>query len=447
MTHRISQTRLDFHPSKPVDVRFDVPQLSSDAGGLLLRQVDDRLGLTKHFAALLPDDRNPNKVVHDRLEQLRQRVYSLCLGYQDTNDAHHTRHDPIIKLSCDASPYHDGLSSQPTLSRFDNAFGFDTVRVLIDALETTYIQSLPSTTDTLILDIDGTADPVHGQQELAFFHAYHDERIYLPLCIFDQHGQLVTVILRPGNVHDSRCSRYLLDRLICRLKTRLPDLDIIVRGDSHFAMPANMDLLEDLNERFGGIHYVLGLAKNARLKSLAQAANKKARIEYECRDKPHRVIDEVRYAARTWRTCRRIIIRAEHSRWGENPRFVVTNIEHWSAAWLYEGYCQRGQAENWIKDLKTGLFAERLSCSRFVANFVRLMWCAVAYRLMHAVRKELEKAHPGEGKRRFETVRLRYLKVGALVVESARRVLVRLPQNYGWRRTFKLVLAGMGRSP
>jgi hypothetical protein len=159
------------------------------------------------------------------------------------------------------------------------------------------------------------------------------------------------------------------------------------------------------------------------------------------------VVDEVRYAARSWERVRRIIIRAEHSKWGVNPRFVVTNLEDWPAAWLYEGYCQRGQAENCIKDLKVGLFAERLSCSRFVSNFVRLLWCGLAYRLMHALRQELGQVSPREGKRRFETVRLRILKVGALVVESARRVLVRLPASYGYRAIFEAVLVGHGRSP
>ena len=263
MTQRISQTRLDFHPSKPIDVCFDAPRLSSNGGTLLLRQVDDRLGLTRRFAALLPDERDPCKVVHHRLEQLRQRVYSLCLGYQDTNDAHHTRHDPVLKLACDRLPDHEGLSSQPTLSRLDNAFDMDTVRDLIDALEQTYVEGLDPATELVILDIDGTADPVHGQQELSFFHGYFDQRMFFPLTVFDQHNQLVTVILRPGNVHDSRCSRYILDRLIHRLKARFPDLDIIVRGDSHFAMPATMTHLESLHERYGNVWYLLGLAKNA----------------------------------------------------------------------------------------------------------------------------------------------------------------------------------------
>ena len=156
---------------------------------------------------------------------------------------------------------------------------------------------------------------------------------------------------------------------------------------------------------------------------------------------------QVRYAAKTWEHARRVIIRGEHSSWGINPRFVVTNLEQWPAAWLYEGYCQRGQAENCIKDLKTGLFAERLSCSRFEGNFVRLLWSALAYRLMHAVREGLGEQDQGLGRARFETLRLKCLKVGALVVQSARRVLVRLPASFGEQKRFKSVLMGHGRSP
>lgn len=447
MTPRISQTRLNFHPSKPVEVRFDVPNLSSDGGTLLLRQIDDKLGLTKHFAALLPDPREPTKVVHHRVEQLRQRIYGLCLGYQDTNDAHHVRHDPVVKLSCDLLPDDKGLSSQPTLSRFDNAFDFDTVRTLIDALEESYVQGLEPDTQFVILDIDGTADPVHGQQELSFFHGYFDQRMFFPLTVFDQHNQLVTVILRPGNVHDSKFSRYVLDRLIHRLKARFPDLDIIVRGDSHFSVPAVTAHLESLEERYGGIFYLLGVAKNARLKVLADKVNKIAKSEYQSRGKSHRVVADVRYAAKSWPHKRRVIIRGEHSKWGVNPRFVVTNLEGWPAAWLYQAYCQRGQAENCIKDLKIGLFAERLSCCRFVSNFVRLLWSALAYRLMHAMRNELGVQDQTQSKLRFETVRQRFLKVGALVVQSSRRVLVRLPLGFGHQKTFEAVLTGLGRSP
>ena len=238
MAEGITQLALDFHPTVPLKVAFDAPHISSDGGALLLRQMDDRLGLSERLAALLPDERDPRKVKHDRREQLRQRLYQIALGYADCNDADRLRHDPLLKSVCDRTPQAEGLSSQPTLSRLENAVDARTLRALLREIEEQYVRSFTEAPAVIVLDIDSTDDPTHGQQQLSFFHKYYDQHMYHPLLIFDgERGQLVSAVLRPGNAHAARGAMGVLRRIIHRLKQRFPHVQIVVRGDSAFAVP------------------------------------------------------------------------------------------------------------------------------------------------------------------------------------------------------------------
>src|SRR4029079_15464390 len=203
----------------PITVAFDAPHISSDGGALLRRQVDDRLGLSERLAALFPDARDPRKVKHDRREQLRQRLYQIALGYPDGNDADGLRHDPVLKRGCDRPPQAAGLSSQPTLSRLENALEVRRLRALVCEIEEQYVRSFTTAPEVIILDIDSTDDPTHGQQQLSFFHGYYEQHMYHPLVIFDgERGQLVSAVLRPGNAHAARGAMGVLRRIIQRLK-------------------------------------------------------------------------------------------------------------------------------------------------------------------------------------------------------------------------------------
>ncbi len=269
MTECIAQLDLGFHPQLPVRLGFDAPEITSDAGGLLLRQLDDRLEVTAGFAACLLDERDPTRVVHDRHEQTRQRIYQIALGYEDCNDADTLRHDPLLKSVCDRTPNDPvGLSSQPTLSRFENAPDGLTIRRLSRWLEQSYVDALEEGTEVVVLDIDATDDETHGQQELSFFHGFYDHHMYHPLMVFDGvSGQLISALLRPGNTHASRGALGLLRRIIRRIQRRLPEATIVVRGDAGFAMPKLMAELERL-----GVEYLFGIGKNARLKRFAEPA-------------------------------------------------------------------------------------------------------------------------------------------------------------------------------
>jgi DDE family transposase len=449
MTECSAQLRLSFHPDLPVDLSFDAPEVSSDGGVILLRQIDERLRLTAGFAACLPDDRDPARVLHDRREQSRQRIFQIALGYADCNDADSLRWDPLLTTACDRTPQDGvGLSSQPTLSRFENAPDGRTLRQLVRFLERSYVESLPADTEIVILDIDATDDETHGAQQLSFFHGYYDHYMYHPLLVYDgDSGQLITAILRPGNTHASRAAAGTLSRLIRRIKRRFPQAGIVVRGDSGFCVPRLLERLERLREELGEVDFLFGIAKNPVL--CRQVEPTLQWVEQLQQQLGHTVkrFCAFTYAAGTWSRQRRIVAKAEHSAKGPNPRFVVTSLEEFDPETLYRAYCQRGQCENWIKDFKNAVQVDRLSCSSFRANFFRLLLHLAAYRLLHALRIEVASQSAELGKAQFDTLRLRLLKVAALVCQSLRRILIRLPKAFPFATVFRDLAARLDLAP
>jgi hypothetical protein len=438
MAECITQLSLDFHPTVPLTVAFDAPHISSDGGAVLLRQMDDHLGLSERLAALLPDERDPRKVKHDRREQMRQRLYQIALGYADCNDADRLRHDPLLKSGCDRTPQAKGLSSQPTLSRLENAVDARALRAVLREIEDQYVRSFTAAPAVIVLDIDSTDDPTHGQQQLSFFHKYDDQHMYHPLLIFDgERGQLVSAVLRPGNAHAARGAMGVVRRIIRGLKQRFPDVQIVVRGDSAFAVPRMLRMMEELDRELGGIAYVVGLAQNAVLLRFGAAALSEARLRFQATKQTVQHFDAFVYAAESWPQARHVVMKAEVSEQGANPRFVVTSLSEFTPALLYHAYCERGQCENFIKDFKNALQADRLSCSTFAANFFRLLEHAAAYVLFHALRTYVAPLAPQLGRAQFDTLRLQLLKVAAIVAQSTRRVLVRLPSAFPLARVFR----------
>jgi hypothetical protein len=448
MAEGIAQLTLDFHPSSPITVAFDAPHISSDGGALLLRQMDDRLGLSERLAALVPDERDLRKVHHTRREQIRQRLYQIALGYPDCNEADRLRHDPILKRVCDRAPHTAGLSSQPTLARLENAVDLRQLRALVCEIEEQYVRSITAVPDVIVLDIDSTDDPTHGQQQLSFFHGYDDQHMYHPLVIFDgERGQLASVVLRPGNAHAARGAMGVLRRIIRRLKQRFPQTQIVVRGDSAFAVPRVWRMLEELNQELGGIAYVVGLAQNAVLLRLGTTAVSEAHRRFLATKQTVQHFDAFPYAAESWPQPRHVVLKAEVREHGTNPRFVVTSLAEFAPALLYHAYCERGQCENFIKDFKNALQADRLSCSTFAANFFRLLEHAAAYVLLHALRSQVARLSPPLGRLQFDTLRLQLLKVAALVSQSTRRLLVRLPFAFPLASLFRQLATTLAELP
>ena len=428
--------------------------MSSDGGVILLRQMDDRLGLTDRMAALLGDARDPSRVRHSRREQIRQRVYQICMGYEDCNDGDWLRHDPAFQFACDSEGR--PISSQPTLSRFENAVTGRELNRLWREFERDYVDGLDPETDLVVLDIDGTDDETHGDQQLSFFHGFYDHHMFHPLLVFDAlSGQLITALLRPGRAHAAKGATSILTRLIRAIRRRCPRAQILVRGDSAFAMPKLIERLEELNAELGDVEYVIGVAKNARLLDLAAPLRASAAEQFDDRQQFVRRFTWLSYASKSWPSQRAVICKVEHSSRGENPRFVVTTLSEFSPGLIYDvAYCARGQSENLIKDLKNALCADRLSCHRFVANAFRLLLHAIAYRLMHALRTTVARVAPDvvyvESDRvrlataQMDTLRLRLLKVAAYVSSSVRRVLVRLPAAFPLAAIFFAVARELG---
>jgi len=438
-----------------IEVAGDAPTISSDGGVLLLRQMDEKLGLTACLAAWLPDDRYAERVQHSRLEQLRQRVYQICLGYEDCNDADWLRADPALRLACDAEG--GELSSQPTLSRFENAITGRELNQLWRAYERQYVDGLDPTTPLVVLDIDSTDDETHGDQQLAFFHGFYDHHMFHPLLVFDAaSGELITALLRPGRAHAAKGSISILTRLIRAIRARCPNAAIVVRGDSAFAGPRLLERLEQLDAELGDVDYVIGLATNSRLLAAAEPLRASAAEQFAERKQFVRRFAWLSYAAGSWPAERHVVLKVEHSWRGENPRFVVTTLDGFPPELIYDAaYCPRGQSENFIKDLKNALCGDRLSCHRFVANAFRLFLHSVAYRLMHAFRAVVASVAPvvapdDETKplqlatAQMDTLRLRLLKIAVVVVLSVRRALVRLPRSFPLAAAFFATARALG---
>ena len=444
MTDRSADVTLFPLPEKPVVVRADGGALTSDAGVLLLRQLDERLGLTRRLARCVTDRRQPAKVRHEMLALVRQRIYQIALGYEDCNDADHLRADPALKLAVGRAPTEDDLASQPTLSRLENQVGWHECWRISEALLECYRQRHRKHPPArLVLDVDATDDETHGHQQLAFFHGYYDEHCYLPLLVFAQadgegEQELIGALLRPGNVHGGHRAMALIKAVVRRLREAFPECVIELRADSALARPEIYEGCEQL-----AIPYTMSLPKNERLMAMAQPWRRDAEAIHAEIGEQVQVFGEFAYAADTWLHERRVITKAEVMSKGENPRFVVTSRTDLEPEAHYRFYCQRGDPENRIKELKLDLKADRLSCHRFWANQFRLLLHAAAYVLMQAMRAAL--AGTEFARAQVNTLRLRLLKVGARIRESVRRVWVQLPSAYPWAHLWpRLARAGPG---
>lgn len=423
-----AQVEFPFAGRRRVRAVFDAGPISSDGGAVLLREADRRLGLLDGIASSLGDGRDRRFVTHEQVVLLRQRVFGIALGYEDCNDATTLRTDPVLKACCDVDPEDGHLASQPTLSRWENQPGpkacYRIGRVLLDS----YFKRHKKRPKRIILDVDLTDDATHGQQEFASFHAFYDQHVYLPLLVFDQDGDLLTAVLCPGKFPGARVTVAVLKRIVVRIRTRWPGLEIIVRADSAFAGPEMYALCE--RHELG---FILGMQPNVRLKNLAEPLQEKARREYLRTGKKARLFTSIRYRARRrWNRSYRVLMKAEHQAIGPNVRFVVTNLRG-DAQRLYDDeYVARGEAcENSIKDLKNALKGDRLSCHRFWANQFRLLLHAAAYVLMYVIRAAANGTEIADAQ--MDTLRLRLFKIGVRVESTSRRIWFHLTSSHPWQ--------------
>jgi hypothetical protein len=409
---------------------FDGGLLTTDAGGLLLREADRRTGLTRALADRIADPRDPAKITHDLRSMLVQRICGIAMGYEDGNDHVTLRHDPLFHVLADKTPDPDDpLASPSTISRLENHVTHASLVGVAEVLVEQFIAAHKRPPKQLVLDFDATDDAVHGNQEKRFFHGYYDRYCFLPLYVFcGEH--LLCAYLRPSKIDAAKHSRAILKLLVGRLRRRWPNVHIIFRGDSGFCRWKTLRWC-DKND----VGYVVGLARNKVLERLATPFMDIARQAFDQTGAKQRHFYEVSYAAQTWDRMRRVIVKAEHLDKGPNRRFVVTNLEDPPDAIYDEWYTPRGDMENRIKEQQLDLFADRTSCHGFRANQFRLLLASAAYVLIAHIRRvglqgtELAKAQAG-------TIRLKLLKVAARVTLSVRRIVLHLPSAYPCQRVF-----------
>jgi Transposase DDE domain group 1 len=414
---------------RKIEASFSVGDVSSDGGIFLLRQADRRLGLVAALDAVLPDPRNPHFIIHRQVDLLRQRVYGLALGYEDLNDHTTLRRDPAWQTALGRD---EELASSPTLCRLENRVGRQAVVAFHRVLVEKFIASFGEAPTELILDFDATDDRVHGQQEGRAFHGYYGDWCFLPLYVFCGE-QLLVSYLRPSNIDAARHSGAILKLLVQRLRQAWPGVKLIFRGDSGFCRWKMLRWCERHQ-----VHYLVGLAQNARLKAMLQPRMLEAEMEHQSKKEKVRLFTDLEYAAGTWDKKRRVIAKAEHTAQGSNPRFVVTNLAGDAQALYDEVYCARGEMENRIKEQQLGLFADRTSCHDWWANQFRLLLSSCAYVLVEAIRR-LGLAGTELARAQVQTIRLKLLKIGTVILRNTRRIRLLFTQAYPHQELFRRV--------
>jgi hypothetical protein len=459
------QLSFDFLRSKPIVVEPSAAQVSSDAGLLPFRQLDEQIGLTRRLAEALTDRRSVGRIGHTFLEMVRMRVYGILADYPDQNDHDVLRSDPLFKLICDRSIDDEDLASQPTLSRFENAIAVRCFFRLRDLLIDQFIDSFDEPPKRLTLDIDVFDDPIHGEQQLTFFHGYYDQYQYLPRAITcAENDRVLDLCLLHGSAHPALGAAEDIEYVVGRLRQLWPDVRIHIRGDSGFGVPRMYEASERL-----GLDYTFGFGMNPRLKKLSEDTLNTAVQRFEASGQTQRLFSAFWYRAESWPAQRWVILKCEANAQGTNRRAVVTNRP---GAFLlpeatYDGYADRGESENRNKELKNGLQADRLSDHRYFANLFRLYLHAAAYHLLVEMRRVVAdpppsasseslptEALPGRCRRAWHnrrrehdplgegqpcTWRSRLIKVAATVRESTRRVIVQLPSNWPYLSHYRQI--------
>ncbi len=419
-----------------LEATFDGGRLTSDGGLPWLAEAEEAIGICRALAACVPEWRRAH-IQHSLEALVRQRVFGIACGYEDQNDADSLRSDPLLKLVCGRRPESEAdLASQPTMSRLENAVDRHACTRLAHALLGVYLRAREQdgVPTHLLLDIDSTDDPTHGQQEGTAYHGYYGQHMYHPLLLFDgATDHLITALLRPGTAHASRGVLSVLRVLVPALRARWPGVQIEIRADSGCAVPTLYQFCE--REHLG---YTIGLIPNKRLEAVAAPLLTQAKAQRAQTGETVRLVDETAYQADSWDRARRVVYKAEALDKGPNTRFVVTTRAD-APEMLYDFYVDRGEPELWIKDFKRACIADRLSDCRFWANQFRLLLHAAAYWLLDTLRRWL--CRQGYPPLQLDTLRLRLLKVGARVRELATRVRLHLASSHPSQPLWDLLTA------
>ena len=415
---------------KEVNADFNGGTITSDAGAIILEQIDENLGLSRKLALYIKDKRQQAKVKHSVEEMLRQRIFQISCGYEDLNDANTLKNDPVLKMINGRNPEtDDALASPSTLCRFENAPSSGELlnmgKIFIQLFIEQRINKPPR---KIILDFDATEDPTHGQQYFSFYNGYFMTHCFFPMivtarCDDEEYFEPLAAVLRPGNSHPAAGTLTIIKCIHTLIRKSFPDTEIVFRGDAGFASPEIYEWLET-----NKLAYVIGFPKNNKVMEITKSVLDKAKELFSQTNEKVRIFDEFNYKAGTWGKYRKMVIKAEVLKKGENPRFLVTNLKETPEDIYDKIYARRGDMENRIKELKEDLKMDRTSCHGFLANQLRLILTLAAYKLYVETRKhlqgtQLEKAQTG-------TIMKKLIKIGARARETCRRVWIHFSGSF-----------------
>ena len=410
---------------KKLQVQFDDPEVSSDSGMMILREVEIQSKIIQTFCDSFEDKRNPSYIKHEMTELISQRALQICSGYEDCNDGNSLKNDPALKIGVGRSVEGAALGSQSTLSRLDNSFESPDLMRMAFALGENFLNGFSEEPDTIIIDMDPTVNKTYGDQQLTLFNAFVDEYCLMPFYVFDGvTGQLITVVLREAKTPSGAEIVTVLKRIERQIRRRFKKTSLIFRADSHHCRHEVLDFLEEKKMKF-----VIGLQPNTKLNKIfrhyANAAKYSADLDWQ----KIRSFHQTHYAAGSWSRKFRVVARVQATPIGTDLRYVVTNMEDISAKKLYEVlYCDRANAELMIKDSKLGLNSDRMSCNRMQANQFRMLLHGLAYQLMHSLRTNFLQGTK-LATSMFDTIRLKLFKVAGRFVVGKRTIQVHLPES------------------
>jgi Transposase DDE domain group 1 len=424
-----SKFRAFFRNKQEVIFDFSASEISSDGAFLLLEKIERKSGLLKDIANIIPDNRDPLHTIFSNYHLLKQRCFAMIQGYEDTNDVQYLKNDPIFKNILGGD-----LASQPSLSRFENRVDklsiFNLCHLWIDR----YVASLKGRKE-IIIDIDATDDPTHGNQQMSLFSGFYEQFMYNELFFHDAHsGQIILPVLRPGNSHSNKWYVSILKRIVRKIKEVYPTIQITIRADSGFSCPAFLDLAKSEN-----LFFVMGIASNAVLKTKTIKAEKAVRLHYLDKGLKHQHFFGFKYQAKSWAEPQQCYSKVESTGKGMNIRHIITNIPEKNGRQIYfDVYVKRGDAsENRIKEVKNMCFSDRLSTHRFWSNFLRLFISCASYEYFLTIRKAIQKTtHKIAHKWQVSTIRASLLKFGACLKESKKRVYFQFSKAFVHQKIF-----------
>jgi hypothetical protein len=423
-----------FHRGKAaVSVDFSASEISSDGSLILLEKIEREHKLIKKFAQCLPDLRDPRLITYSREAQFKQRVFMMMLGYEDANDVTHLQHDPLFK-----DVLQGDLASQPTISRFENSLDKHSILGLCNAWVDHYVSSLSGRT-RLVIDVDATDDPTHGNQQMSMFNGYYGQFMLNELFFHDgETGQIILPVLRPGNSHSNKWYVGILKRIIIKIRAAYPEMEIVIRTDSGFSCAPFYKLVDHY-----GLLFVTGQASNAVLKNKIVRAEKAVKHLYLNQGEKHQHFISFSYQAKSWHKEQQCYSKIESTGLGMNVRHFISNIKQEEARDIYFGfYVLRGDAsENRIKEVKNMCFSGRLSNHGYWANFFRLFISSLAYEMFGLIKQKIKKTSVEVAKKwQISSIRTYLLKVGATIKITKRRIYYQLSKAFVYKDLFREII-------